>query len=87
MEIGINLIGIIAGALTTFAQLPQIGKILKTKSVDDISIGMYLMLILGVVLWIIYGAMIRSIPVILTNSVALCLIGAVAVFKLRYARY
>lgn len=80
----ITTIGLLAGILTTFAQLPQISKMLKTKSTADISYGMYLMLITGVALWIVYGIFIGSFPVMITNIVAFCLVSLVIIFKFRY---
>ncbi len=80
----ITILGLLAGALTTFAQLPQLVKILKTKSVDDISKGMYAMLIAGVTLWVIYGIFIGSIPVIAANAVALVLVVTILFLDLKY---
>ncbi len=82
----ITLLGLVAGALTTFAQLPQLMKILRTKSVDDISKGMYAMLITGVSLWVIYGMFISSIPVVVANAVALALVSTILFLDFRYGR-
>ncbi len=82
----ITILGLVAGALTTFAQLPQLLKILKTKSVDDISKGMYVMLITGVSLWVLYGVLIRSIPVVAANAVALVLVVTILFLDVWYGR-
>jgi MtN3 and saliva related transmembrane protein len=85
-DILIITIGLIAGVLTTLAQLPQIIKIIKTKSVGDISIGMYFMLVTGVSLWVFYGFLILSLPVVAANSIALILVSTIFFLKIRYKR-
>jgi len=51
----LDSIGLIAGALTTAAFVPQVWKIYRTKSGKDVSARMFSMLSVGVVLWLIYG--------------------------------
>lgn len=67
------LLGLIAGAFTTFSALPQLLRALRTKSSGDISPAMLASMILGTILWVIYGAVIGSLPLILWN-VASCII-------------
>ena len=78
----LDLLGIIAGALTTAAFLPQVIKTWKSKSAKDLSLGMFLMFVLGVILWLIYGILIDSLPVILANGATLLLSSALLYFKL-----
>ena len=78
----LDLLGIIAGALTTAAFLPQVIKTWKSKSAKDLSLGMFLMFVLGVILWLIYGILIDSLPVMLANSATLLLSSALLYFKL-----
>jgi MtN3 and saliva related transmembrane protein len=66
-----ELVGYIAGLLTMFAFVPQIYKMFKTKSVDDISLPTYLQILLGVFLWFIYSLLIKDKPMILSNTVTL----------------
>ncbi len=79
-------IGYIAGALTTFAFLPQVIRVWRTRSAGDISLGMYWTYTIGIALWLAYGVMIGSPPVIVANAVTLLLSGAVLALKLRYSR-
>ena len=58
----IEILGLIAASLTTAAFIPQVYKAWKYKSTKDISIVMYLILLIGLFLWIIYGIYHRSIP-------------------------
>ena len=57
-----------AGFFSTVSFLPQLIKILRTKSVEDISVFMYVLFLTGVFLWIIYGLLIASFPVVATNA-------------------
>jgi MtN3 and saliva related transmembrane protein len=79
-----ELIGMIAGLLTTIAFLPQAIKIWHSKSTKDVSLAMFACLCAGVVLWIIYGFMLGAFPVVLANVVTLCIAVTILVFKIRY---
>ncbi len=85
MERGyMEIIGVAAGFCTTAAFVPQVVRTWKTKSVEDISLGMYGLLCFGILLWIVYGFLIVSFSVILANLVTIVLAGAVLVMKIRY---
>ncbi|MCS7203747.1 MAG: SemiSWEET transporter [Thermodesulfovibrio sp.] len=79
-----NFVGIIAGIITTSALIPQALKIYKTKSAKDISLSMFIFLAVGIALWLLYGILIKEIPVILANSVSLVIIFSIIFMKLRY---
>lgn len=79
-----NLFGLIAGALTTIAFVPQVVKIWNTKSANDISFGTFFIFSLGVFFWLVYGLMIGAMPVILANAVTLVLAVVIIVLKTRY---
>ncbi|WP_051345899.1 SemiSWEET transporter [Thermodesulfovibrio yellowstonii] len=79
-----NLVGIIAGAITTSALIPQALKIYKTKSARDVSLTMFIFLAIGIMLWFFYGILIKEIPVILANIVSLILIFLIIFMKIRY---
>lgn len=79
-----NLLGLLAGILTTVSFLPQLTKVIKTKSAKDLSLGMLLIFCIGIILWIIYGILIKSLPIILTNSATLVLVLVLLSFKAKY---
>jgi MtN3 and saliva related transmembrane protein len=79
-------IGYTAGTLTTIAFVPQVMKSWRSKSVDDLSFVMLATFTTGVTLWLIYGIMIASAPVILANSVTVALNTVLVALKLRYGR-
>jgi MtN3 and saliva related transmembrane protein len=82
----IDLIGLLAGALTTIAFVPQLLKLYVTKSGKDVSARMFLIFSTGVILWLIYGILIRSAPIIIANSLTLLMSLVILVLKLRYGR-
>ncbi len=79
-----TIIGLTAAALTTFSFLPQALKIIKTKHTKDLSLGMYLVFSTGVVLWLVYGILIRDIPVIVANLITAIFTITILVLKIRY---
>ncbi|WP_083602410.1 SemiSWEET family sugar transporter [Hydrococcus rivularis] len=80
----ITLLGLIAGILTTLAYLPQAIKTWQSKSADDISWSMLIILSVGIVLWLVYGVSIRNIPLIVANVVTFFLTSIILVLKIRY---
>lgn len=77
-------LGYLAGTLTTIAFVPQLVKIWRSKSADDVSLAMFLIFTTGVALWLLYGLLIGAWPVIVANAVTLVLACAILVLKLRY---
>ncbi len=80
----IAIIGLIAGTCTTISLLPQLNKTIKTKETKDISISMYIVLATGIFLWMIYGILIKDLPVILANSISFVLATIVLILKIKY---
>lgn len=81
---GTDLLGTVAGTLTTLSFVPQVLKTWKSKSAGDISFGMFLLFSAGILLWLIYGILIGAQPIIVANSVTLVLAVAIVVMKIRY---
>ena len=80
----IEILGLSAAAITTFGFVPQVYKIWKEKSTHDISLSMYMLLAFGLILWLIYGVNIGSLPVILANGITLLLVLSIVFLKLKY---
>ena len=81
MELG-NLIGYPAATLTTLAFIPQAWQSWKTRDLSGISLPMYALFTLGVALWLGYGIIIGSLPVIAANAVTLLLASIVLWLKI-----
>lgn len=80
----IEILGFVAAILTTGAYVPQVYKTWKLKSTKDISFSMYVVMLTGVVLWLIYGISLNSLPIILANIVTAILLLFVIVLKFKY---
>ncbi|MBJ7406334.1 MAG: SemiSWEET family sugar transporter [Bradyrhizobium sp.] len=80
----IKLIGFAAATCTTVAYAPQAIKVWKTRSTGDISLGMFLVMVLGIALWLVYGLLSGDAPLVAANAVTMVLAGGILVMKLRY---
>jgi len=69
----IEIIGLIAAFLTTASFVPQVIKIIRTQSTKSISLMMYITLVTGVFLWLLYGIFKESLAIILANGSTLIL--------------
>lgn len=83
---GNDVIGLFAGLLTTIAFVPQVVRIVRTRSAYDISWGMFSILAIGSALWLWYGIQLRSLPLIVTNVITLTLQITIFCLKWRYGR-
>lgn len=72
-----EIIGLMAGVATSVASLPQAIKTIKTGQTRGLSLWTYLVLNLGLGLWIVYGIQLRSPSLILANGISLLPNGAI----------
>ncbi len=79
-----DIVGYLAGFLILISIVSQIVKSWRTKSTKDISLLRYLIYILGVILWLVYGAILKNGLMILVNSINLLLASSVLYLKLKY---
>lgn len=80
----VEIFGSIGAACTTLSFVPQVLQIWKTKSAKDVSLPMYLMFIVGIICWLVYGLMLNAWPIIIANAVTIMLALAVVMMKLRW---
>ena len=78
-----EIIGYIAAFLTTYSFLPQVIKTYKNNNTDGISLKMYLIFVVGILMWLIYGIMLQQYPTIVANSVTLILSGLILIRVIR----
>ncbi len=64
-----TIIGLTAAACTTISFLPQAIKVIKTRDTKSLSLPMYMIFTTGVLLWLIYGLLVRDIPMIAANTI------------------
>ncbi len=79
-----NVLGLLAGTLTTIAFIPQVAKTWRSKYTRDISLGMFLIFSTGTFLWLLYGIRIGALPVVIANAITLVLALTILLFKIRY---
>ena len=79
-----DLIGMVAGTLSTVAFVPQVWRVWKTRSARDLSLPMYLIFTAGVALWFVYGLQLGALPIIVCNGLTLLLAGTVLAMKLKF---
>lgn len=85
MEIDfITALGLTAGVISTIAFLPQLLKTWRSRSAQDLSWSMLIILCTGITLWLVYGIVISDLPVIASNAVLLCLVSVILVLKIRF---
>jgi len=77
-------LGLIGATLTTVTLLPQLIKVFKTRSTKDISAGMFVLFVIDFFVWLIYGILIKDIPLIIANSFALVEATIILLFKIIY---
>ena len=76
-----ELLGFIAAGLGAISFLPQLIKIWRFRSVKDISTGMYVIYTFSVILWLIYGIIIKSEPLIIAEILTLILASTILIMK------
>lgn len=76
-------LGLIAGSCTTIAFVPQAVKAWRTQSTADLSLGMFLLLFIGILLWLIYGVLIGDVPLIVANAITGVLAGTILILKIK----
>lgn len=84
MQLSIDLIGTLAAILTTSSFVPQVLHTLRTRDVSGISLGMYSAFTCGVALWLVYGVMVMSWPIIIANIITVSLATVVLALKIKH---
>ena len=79
----LTALGLLAACCTTLSFVPQVVKAVKTGRTADISLGMYAILTTGLLLWLVYGIMLRDLPLILANGVSAALSAVVLSMKIK----
>jgi len=82
----IEIFGLCAGAITVAGYLPQTIKTIRTRKTKDLALGTFLILALGALAWLIYGAFIGSMAIVITNSIVLVCSAIITIIKLADSR-
>ncbi|MEM2121150.1 MAG: SemiSWEET transporter [Candidatus Woesearchaeota archaeon] len=80
----ITIIGFLAAACSTISFLPQAIKTIRTKSTKDLSLGTYFLITTGISLWLIYGILLKDLPIITANGIALVFAMTILIMIIKY---
>lgn len=80
----LDILGLIATAFTTSSFVPQVLRTWKTRDVSGISLSTYVIITIGLALWLAYGLMKNDLPLIVANSVMVLLTFAISVMKIMF---
>jgi len=81
-----ELIGLIAAILTTACYVPQAWHVVKERNTEGISLLAYSTLFCGVSLWLVYGLMLGSFPLILANALSLPFLAVILFIKVQHRK-
>lgn len=81
-----DLIGSLAACLTTVSFVPQAWLSFRTRDVSGVSLLMYSVFTVGVALWLAYGWLLDSWPMVIANTITLVLALMILGMKLVYGR-
>lgn len=79
------MIGVGAATLTTLSNGPQLKKCWQTRKAEDLSLRAFVILSVGVALWLVYGALKSDWIIMAANAVSLALLSGILFFKLNGA--
>ena len=82
----IEWLGMSAGLISSITFIPQVIKTWKSKSAKDISLLMFTFATASVIMWLIYGILIRNNPIIFTNGTILVFSSLMLYFKFKYGK-
>ena len=80
----LGLLGLVATCFTTSSFVPQVWRTWKTRDVSGISLPTYVIITIGLALWLVYGWLRGDMPLMVANAVMVVLTGAITVMKLRF---
>jgi MtN3 and saliva related transmembrane protein len=81
-----EFIGLSAACLTMFGFVPQLVKIYKTHSVEDVSLYGLIQLCLGQFAWLVYSLHIKDVFMIVANTVSFSSLVVVILLYLKYRK-
>ncbi len=80
----IDAIGLAAALLTTLCWIPQAVRTIRTRDTRAISLVTQAAFTLGIGLWLVYGILLGSLPLIAANAVSFVLVATILALKLRF---
>ena len=81
----LEILGLIAGAVTSIGFIPQLIKGYMTKKLEDVSYFMPIVLAIGMTIWFIYGFFLKAIAVMVANTFGVLCCIILIIMKKRYS--
>jgi MtN3 and saliva related transmembrane protein len=81
-----NSFGVIANISSNIAFIPQIIKSYRSKSIEDVSIGMFLVLFFTQICWVIYAIPIQANQLIISCVIEILLLTPIFIMWWLYSR-
>ena len=81
-----DVLGLVAGAFTTFGLIPQVVRVMKLRSAREIMLLFTILFLVGGLTWLSYGIAETLIPIMLWNAIAVFVTAILLYAKLRYGR-
>ncbi len=82
----LDILGLVATGFTTSSFVPQVWRTWRTRDVSGISLPTYIIITIGLALWLLYGWLRGDMPLVVANALMVVLTGAITVMKLRFGR-
>ena len=82
----IDAVGVAAAVCSMASFAPQILKIWRDRDASSVSLRMYVVTVAGFSLWIVYGLLIRTWPLVGANTVCLAMAAGILVLKIHFGR-
>jgi MtN3 and saliva related transmembrane protein len=81
-----TVVGVAAALCSMSSFVPQVLKIWRERDAEAVSLRMYAVTVTGFALWIGYGVLLKSWPLVASNAVCLALSGLILGLTLRFKR-
>ena len=82
----LDILGLVATCFTTSSFVPQVIRTWKTRDVSGISLSTYVIITLGLALWLIYGVLKGDLPLIVANSLMVILTLSITIMKISFEK-
>lgn len=82
----IQVAGHVGAFLSAVTFIPQVYKVWKTRSVNDLSLTMMVIVFTSTLIWLVYAIALMLVPVILANSIICFLSMLLIYFKFAFAK-
>ena len=82
----LDILGLIAACFTTSSFAPQVWRTWRTRDVSGISLATYVVITIGLALWLLYGVLRGDVPLVVANSVMVVLTAAIAAMKIAFSK-